>query len=29
MHRIRPHLGLILYALLGGTVGVGSALIWW
>lgn len=29
MHRIRPHLGLILYALLGGTVGVGSALTWW
>jgi hypothetical protein len=28
MHRIRPHVGLILYALLGGTVGVGSALIW-
>ncbi|MEW2187694.1 hypothetical protein AB0900_30885 [Streptomyces cellulosae] len=29
MHRIRPHVGLILYALLGGTVGVGSALVWW
>ncbi|KPC68109.1 hypothetical protein ADL27_57240 [Streptomyces sp. NRRL F-6602] len=28
MHRIRPHVGLILYVLLGAAVGVGSALIW-
>lgn len=28
MHRIRPHLGLILYTVLGATVGIGSALIW-
>jgi len=29
MHRIRPHLGFTLYILLGGTVGTGSALMWW
>jgi len=28
MHRIRPHLGLTLYILLGATVGIGSALAW-
>lgn len=28
MHRIRPHLGLILYTILGGAVGTGSILAW-
>lgn len=28
MHRIRPHLGLTLYILLGSTVGTGSVLAW-
>ena len=28
MHRIRPHLGLTLYSILGATVGTGSVLLW-
>lgn len=28
MHRIRPHLGLTLHILVGGTVGTGSILAW-
>jgi len=28
MYRIRPHLGLTLYSILGATVGTGSVLLW-
>ena len=28
MHRIRPHLGLILYSLAGAAAGTGSVLLW-